>query len=632
VNCFAKPKDSLQTGRVFPEVIKEETTMNVKGMYFIPISLIKDSAIQLMRPQQIDELLSITPGLYIQNYGGFGGMKSVSIRGTSSSQSVMMIDGIRINSSQNGMIDLSTIPASFLQSIEITRTGSSALYGANAIGGAINLRMNKRKQSTASGSIDRSSFDTYSANASVGFQSSDIHTTLGVNAVSSRGNYPFFHNEFGTTSEKRRDNGDFQQFSSIISSTYSPSSTFNITGMFLGTYSERGVPGAVVQGSIEFKNARLREENYFASVSANTLIINDLNNDSKVWFKKNTFQYSDPDATLLGANGLNVQYDATDIGLQSTFTQNFNNNGTLETQIETISNTLLGFSLEDGETIQPKRNTVSISSNYTSSVLEFLSIPFVLFTGLRYDIISDQKNALSPLVSLQMPVSDALKFRSSYSYNYRPPSFNEMYYLNYGNQDLLSERSHSSTIGVDANFFSLLAFSVDLFSIQTTNLIVSVPTSPASWSARNIGNASSSGMEVSSSVSFFSKKIVLTSNAIFQNVIDKTENSLTYNLRIPYTPTMIFSSQLISTFDDFIVGATYLYSGDRFALQGNQIESLLPYFQIVSSFVEYKVRLFPLLLHSRFQIDNLLNESYTVIRNFPVPGRSFRLNLGIQWL
>lgn len=631
MNCFAKSKDSLQTGRVFPEVIKEETTMNVKGMYLLPISLIKDSMIQLMRPQQIDELLSITPGLYIQNYGGFGGLKSLSIRGTSSSQSVMMIEGIRINSLQNGMIDLSTIPVSFLQTIEITRTGSSALYGANAIGGAINFRMCKKKQSTPSISIDRSSFDTYSANTSVGFQTNDIHTSIGLNGVSSRGNYPFLHNEFGSTTEKRRVNGDFQQFSSIISSTYSPSSNFNLSALVFGTYSERGVPGAVVQGSIEFKNARLREENYFVLFSATTLISSDLNNDSKVWIKKNTFQYSDPDATLLGANGLNVQYDATDIGLQSSFTQNFNKNGTLETQIETTSNTLLGYSLEDGETIQPTRKTFSVSSNYTSSVLDLLSIPMVLFTGIRYDVISDQNDALSPLLSLQFPFSDLWKLRTSYSYNYRAPSFNEMYYLNFGNQNLLSERSHSTTVGFDALLFSDLTLSFDLFSVHTTNLIVSVPTSPASWSARNIGNALSNGMEFSSSVSFFSKKIVLTSNATFQNVIDKTENSLTYSLRIPYTPTMIFSSQLISTFDDFFIGATYLYSGDRYALQGNQIESLLPYFQIVSSFVEYKVRLFPLLLHSRFQIDNLLNESYTVIRNFPVPGRSFRLNLGVQW-
>jgi len=623
--------DSLQFKKHFPEVIKEERKSDVKGKQFIPISVVRDPLLLQVRPQQVDEVLSTLPGLYIQNYGGFGGMKSVSIRGTSSSQFVMMIEGIRINSSQNGMLDASTIPASMLQSIEVTRTGSSALYGANAIGGAINFRLGNLTSQKPSIILDRSSFETYTATSTFGFTLGDVVTNISLNGISSRGNFPFQQNEFGTTTTKQRENGDFQQYSGMISSSYSPSLTTSISALYLSTATERGVPGAVVQGSIEFKNARLQENNHFVTLIGKALLLPSVQNDSKLWFRNNSFLYTDPEATLLGANGLTAKYTSMDIGFQSTFTQSLGNSN-LQTQIEMISTTLEGFSLEDGETIKPKRNTFSVSSNYTSPILQLFEVPIKIFTGLRFDYISDQNNALSPLISLQIPFNENVKVRTSYSYNYRPPSFNEMYYLNYGNQNLVSERSHSTTVGVDANVTSFFDFSVDVFTLHTSNLIVSIPTSPVSWSAQNIGTAVINGLEITTTFSMFEKHVSLITNLTVQNVKDQSPNSFTYNLRIPYTPNILSSAQLLSTFDNYSAGLSYMYSGNRFSLAGNQIESLLPFFHTVSTFIEYKTRLFPLLIHSRIQIDNIFDYSYTVIRNFPVPGRSFRLNIGAIWL
>jgi outer membrane cobalamin receptor len=623
--------DSLQKRKVFPEVIKEVQKSNVKGRMFIPISVISDSLLHQIRPQQVDEVLTMLPGIFIQNYGGFGGLKSVSIRGTNSSQSVMMIEGIRINTSQNGMIDLSTIPANFLQTIEVTRTGASALYGANAIGGAINFRLQNNHQKP-SFTLHRSSFDSYSATSSFGFTSNNIVTNFSLNGVTSRGNYPFPHNEFGTTSLEQRENGDFHQFSGMVSSTYSPSLHSSLSTLIMTSSTERGVPGAVVQGSVEFKNARLKEKDFFISLIGKTSLFSTIQNESKIWLRSNSFFYTDPDATLLGANGLTAQYNGMDLGFQSTFIHPFDNNSNIESQVELISTTVEGLSLEDGETINPLRNTISFSSNYTSPVLYLLSLPFQFFTGLRYDYISDQNNALSPIFSLQMPFNEHVKVRTSYSYNYRPPTFNEMYYLNYGNQNLLSERSHSTTIGIEANVSSYFQISADLFSLHTTNLIVSVPTSPVSWSAQNIGIAENKGIEISSNFSLFDNLLIFNTNLTLQNVIDKSVNSFTYNLRIPYTPKVLSSAQLLTSFDNFSTGVTYTYSGNRFSLAGNQSETLLPFFHTLTSFVEFSKRLFPLLIHSRLQIDNLFDYSYTVIRNFPVPGRSFRLTMGITWL
>ena len=83
----------------------------------------------LMREHSIEAL----------NYGGPQSLSSVNIRGTNSNQSLILIDGLRINSATSGDAPLSAIPLSSIERVEIVRGTASSLYGADAIGGVINV-------------------------------------------------------------------------------------------------------------------------------------------------------------------------------------------------------------------------------------------------------------------------------------------------------------------------------------------------------------------------------------------------------------------------------------------------------------------------------------------------------------
>ena len=83
----------------------------------------------LMREHSIESL----------NYGGPQSLSSVNIRGTNSNQSLILIDGLRINSATSGDAPLSAIPLSSIERVEIVRGTASSLYGADAIGGVINV-------------------------------------------------------------------------------------------------------------------------------------------------------------------------------------------------------------------------------------------------------------------------------------------------------------------------------------------------------------------------------------------------------------------------------------------------------------------------------------------------------------
>ena len=71
------------------------------------------------------------------NYGGPQTLNTLNIRGTNSNQSLVLIDGLRINNATNGLPSINTIPLNSIERIEVVRGTSSSLYGADAIGGVI---------------------------------------------------------------------------------------------------------------------------------------------------------------------------------------------------------------------------------------------------------------------------------------------------------------------------------------------------------------------------------------------------------------------------------------------------------------------------------------------------------------
>ena len=98
--------------------------------------------------KNVGELLKETSTVDVTGYGSLGSAQSVSIRGSSASQVLVMIDGRPINSITFGSADLSQIPLDNVERIEIVKGPTSHLYGANALGGVINVITKKPPAST----------------------------------------------------------------------------------------------------------------------------------------------------------------------------------------------------------------------------------------------------------------------------------------------------------------------------------------------------------------------------------------------------------------------------------------------------------------------------------------------------
>ena len=109
---------------------------------FVEIIEMKDFKGRFVTAQ---EAVSQAAGVTVRDFGGLGKLSTVSIRGSTSQQVLVLIDGVRINPSTGGGADLSSIPASQIERIEVIRGGGSALYGEGAIGGVVNIITKKHK-------------------------------------------------------------------------------------------------------------------------------------------------------------------------------------------------------------------------------------------------------------------------------------------------------------------------------------------------------------------------------------------------------------------------------------------------------------------------------------------------------
>lgn len=87
----------------------------------------------------VADALAAVPGVEIERYGGFGSLSSVSIRGSSSAEVLVLLDGMPVAGSQIDSIDLGQLPTSGIERIEVVEGGGSTLYGSGSMGGVVNI-------------------------------------------------------------------------------------------------------------------------------------------------------------------------------------------------------------------------------------------------------------------------------------------------------------------------------------------------------------------------------------------------------------------------------------------------------------------------------------------------------------
>lgn len=231
-----------------------------------------------------------------------------------------------------------------------------------------------------------------------------------------------------------------------------------------------------------------------------------------------------------------------------------------------------------------------------------------------------------------------IRFRASYKNTFRVPSFNDLYYIRLGNSTLSPEKAEQFNVGTTWNkqfseLINFFSFSADLFYNSVRDKIVIRPTT-FQPSMSNLGKVKITGLSLASNVSFAiadNMQLLGSANYTYQKAIDMTNpDQKNYKGQIPYTPLHTGSASL--SFENPWVNFSYsLVVADKsYSSTANTEWFELSGYSDHSISLNKVVSLNKCRLRVQGDITNLLNKTYYIIKDYPMPGRGFRISVAMN--
>ncbi len=610
---FLLANDTLTTKTIIVEGSKsEKSEMISTNTTFLFLN--KDLKNIYQSSNQLSEVLKFIPGLSIQSNGGLSGIKTISILGTNSSQSNLLLDGISLNSTQNSVIDLSTMPISIFDSFEMSNNN-----GKNGIGGNINL-VTSNTNNLGNLSLSYGSFQEFSFKCKFNYHLESTKFSSCVEYLNSEGNYPFEYNNFGKLETINRSNSFLNSLFITNRTNTILNENSDLTSFIMIGLQNRGVPGAVLQGKIENSNAYFEEKSFLSYLKYNSLIAIDLSLTNTTGIKFNFSRYNDKDNILLGTNGLNNLFNNRDFfNILNVKNKIYKADGNLNFELRYSD--LNGDMLQKETSNFVNRLFSSIHYNVQYQTKDSLNI---FSFGLKSLLSNSIKPYYLPNLSYSYILGN-LNLSIFYSNNLRLPSFNEMYYLNYGNVNLKPEFSNNYSFTGNYSI-SEFDFTFKLYLNNISDQIVAYPKTPVSWSAKNLSNVKTDGLFFDLRYSI--KELSILFNYTLQQSFDNDLNSLTYKKLIPYIPQEMVNLFINYTFlENYSTSIDMQYRSFAFSSYDNEILSLIPNYLLLNIFTAYNFKLYENEMKIKFDIYNITDKKYEVLLNYPMQGRSIKISV-----
>ncbi len=252
-----------------------------------------------------EELLSRTPGVSIRRFGGLGQFSTVSIRGSSSEQVLVLVDGVRLNTGEGGSVDFSTIPLEMIERIEVIRGGGTTLYGSDAIGGVVNIVTKKAAGKAAStATFTYGSFDTIKGSATASGSAGNFSGLLSLTHMQSDGDFGYETPEIKNQGQvilpkedRTRINNEFYSDNVLAKVDWTPTSTVTVTFNNDFFFTDRGQPGTVFDPRERANQDVLRNLTQ-VRLRKEAFLFSDLNAELVLFNRYDSIHFTDPEPSL----------------------------------------------------------------------------------------------------------------------------------------------------------------------------------------------------------------------------------------------------------------------------------------------------------------------------------------------
>ena len=637
--------DTIQTHHL-QDVIVTERVRTSAARQSAPLQIINRVGIERMGMQELAEAVRYFSGITVKDYGGIGGLKTVSIRSLGAQHTTVGYDGVSISDAQSGQVDISRFTLDNVEMVSLSTGLSDDIFQTArmvASAGTLHIKTLKPRfdddtswQMTAK--LKGGSFGLLNPVLSYSRRlNSRWSASAYADYMRADSNYPFTLVNGTLRTRETRLNSDIE--------------TVRIEGNLYGEFglkggefeakqytfhSERGLPG-----SVNFYNRTATERLWNDNRFFQTRYKNRLSDMFAIQtVAKYTYAYS-------RYRDENDKYAAGFQEDRNTQHEYYGSAGILFTPLTNVSASLttdyIHTLLRNNflHAAQPRRNTslTAFSLQYQSNTLTATGTLLGAYTSDKVENGDrpDANKHSSPAIAFSWRPfrSNAFRIRSSYKDVYRIPTFTDLYYLRAGNTNLKPEKAKQWNAGLTwsgaaGSLFRYASISADGYYNKIEDKIVALPTLYI-WKMMNMGKVEIKGADIniSAEMPLYDKvNTSLACNYTFQYAIDLTNpDAKNYKHQIPYTPR--HTGNGVFSVETPWINISYLLTavGERYALpqntKTNRIDAYIE--QSISLNRTFQFKKFTLRVQG--ELLNLADAQYDVIQYYPMPGRSMRLSV-----
>jgi len=562
---------------------------------FRTVKIISSEDIKNSPVTNVSDLLQEITGIDVRRRGVGGVQGDLYIRGGGFDQTLLLVDGMKMDDAQTGHHTLNMIlPLYLIERIEIIKGPAARIFGQNAFNGAINIvtKEFEGEKRTVNLNLNELSYGSFEQ------KNISLSTKIIGEKIKSLISYS------GNRSDGYRHNTDFKKNNYFIKTSFNSNNTpVDVIASF--TENKFGANGFYASPS-----ATEQYEETQASLLGITTTINSeklsitprlywrRGQDEYIYIRDNPSVYRNLHKTNKVSAELSGSY--------------FSNSGVtgfgLDLSTVNISSNNLG---------EHNRTTVNLFADHTFKLFDQ---KLVVSPGIALSYFSDMSFHSFPGIDLGYNISSDFKLYSNIGKTYRIPTYTDLYYSDrttVGNENLNPESATSTEFGLKYNT-SNFKFSTALFNRNAKNIIDYVKQNEDDlWKAVNIGSLSTSGFELDMSYRFKSSYSLSNDNSISIGYTNIKDDNYVSDINFSKYSLNSLKHHFISKFNlNYIknINHSIIY---KYAERSDQSN-----YSVLDSKIRYKKGVF-------IYVNNILDEIYSETNLVPMPGRSFLIGYSI---
>lgn len=612
-----------------------------------PVQQLNKKSLETLNSISVADATKYFSGILLKDYGGLGGLKTISVRSLGTGHTSVIYDGVLLSDVQAGQIDLGKISTANIENITLYNGQPAALLlpaKAFASGAVLDLQTSGNYESSVkekwSGNamVKAGSFNFFNPYITVRHKKNNLIQFVNAEWQSAKGNYPYKAYELDG-SVRKRTNSDLQSLRLEYDAAWCWGDDNRLKFKAYYYNSNRGLPGAAALYTVGGRE-RLSDKNSFVQ----SVFKKNLSSKSQLMLlTKYAYQYNfykDPD-TRYGPQGLENRFTQQEYYFSAVYSYRISHSIAAAYASDFILNTLKGEGQFGTPFAQPRRqsnfNNILLDGKWSKLHLQANLLHTFQKESVKNGPVSKDISRFNPSVSLALQPfqNDDIHLRFFYKNIFKAPTFNDLYYAYVGNTSLKPEQASQYNVGITwkkdsaAKNISLEA-SADFYISDVKDKIIAVPQQNLfRWTMLNYSRIHARGIDIAMEARLALNEYSNMSGKItygYQDAKESDKKSDFYGLQIPYTPLHSGSIQLRAGVKKYTFAINTVLSSYRYRLGDQIADNLVKEWATIDVHASYnlsarkKARFFA-------ELNNVLNSQYDIVKLYPMPRFNYRLGV-----